>query len=135
MIHQISTYDIYYGQNGDIPLSLKLSSKISILRNYLGICSCFKLNFLKIELQAIKLKKIIIIKIKIKKLKILHETRVPCRIFQETRFSKNRVSNQRHIPKQFQIEGILLESFDERDILSFWPIYYYFFFFFLGEIF
>ena len=39
----------------------------------------------------------------------------------ETRFSKNQVSKQGHIPKWFQTRGILLESFGEMGILSFWP--------------
>ena len=41
--------------------------------------------------------------------------------FIETRFSKNQVSKQGHIPKWFQTRGILLESFGEMGILSFWP--------------
>ena len=35
------------GQNGKIPLSLKLSSKMSHVWNYLGIYLCFKTRFLE----------------------------------------------------------------------------------------
>ena len=38
-----------YGQNGDILLSLKLSSKMLPVWNYSGICLCFKFDFLKTE--------------------------------------------------------------------------------------
>ena len=37
------------GQNGDIPLSNKTYSKMSMFWNYLEKCSCFKLYFLKID--------------------------------------------------------------------------------------
>ena len=40
-----------FGQNEDIPLLLILSSKMTHVWNYLGICPCFKLDFLKIEFQ------------------------------------------------------------------------------------
>ena len=40
-----------FGQNGHLPLSPKLSSKMPIFWNYLVKCPCFKLDFLKIEFQ------------------------------------------------------------------------------------
>ena len=39
------------GQNGDIPLSAKISSKMPHVWNYLRICPYFKLDYLKIEFQ------------------------------------------------------------------------------------
>ena len=41
----------------------------------------------------------------------------------ETQFLENRVSKYGHIPKQFQIWGILRESLAERVILPFWPLF------------
>ena len=41
--------------------------------------------------------------------------------FIETRFSKNRVSKQRHFARKFQNRCILLESFSKRDKCPFWP--------------
>ena len=83
----------YWGQNGHLSLSPKLSSKMLIFWNYLAKYSCFKLDFLKIEFQwKTRFLKNRVIGKKLKKKK-LHGTRVPCNILQVTRFSLNRVAH------------------------------------------